>query len=115
VTSDPAPARRRRPASLGFAVLGAPAAWAAHLGLSYFIVPRACATGTTLWLHLVTAATAGVALAATVLAVQVRAGGRARDDAGARFLGALGIVIGALFFAATLVEGLPVVFIDPCR
>lgn len=109
---SPGAAPRPGPWSLAFAVLGAPGAWLAHLSLSYLLVPRACGSGTSLWLHLVTAVTAAVALAATVVAARIRAASTATVP---QFVGTLGLFVGTLFLVATLVEGLPVLFIDPCR
>lgn len=109
------PARERRPGSLrlAFAALGAPAAWAAHLGFSYLLVPESCRWGTDLVLHLVTVAAALVAVAATVTASRVLRG--AGDDASARFVGVGGVAVGLLFLAAVLVEGLLPFLLDPCR
>lgn len=105
---------RPSPILVAFAVLGAPAAWGAHLGLSYYAVPRACATGTTLWLHVITVATAAVAVGAMLAAGRLRAGPGGRDEV-RRSLGTVGLLLGALFLGATLVEGIPVLLVDPCR
>lgn len=112
MTTSPAPDRApRSPWLLAFALGGGPVAWLVHLSLSYYLVPRACAAGTSLGLHLVTLASAAVAVAAVVASRRVRAG----DDPRGRFLGTLGVLVGVLFLAAVLVEGLPVALIDACR
>lgn len=98
---------------LAFAAGGGPAAWAAHLGLSYLLVPESCRLGTAMVLHSLTLITAVVALAAVVVAGRtLRAAG---EDAVARFVGAVGLVVGGIFVAAILVAGIPSVLIDPCR
>lgn len=107
---------RSRPGrvTLAFAVLGAPAAWGTHLGLSYLIVPESCQAGTSLWLHAITVVTAVVGAAATVTAWRLLRRTRDEGDTGGGFVGGLGVVVGLLFTAALLVEGLPVALIDPC-
>lgn len=114
--TNPAPQQShdRPPAwTLGFATLGAPAAWAAHLGLSYLIVPESCRWGTTVGLHLVTLTMAVTGVVATLLAGRVLR--HAGDDAVERFVGSTGLVVGVLFTVAILVGGLPVWLVDPCR
>lgn len=107
---------RPHPLVLGFAVLGGPAAWGAHLSLSYYLVPRACAGGTALVLHLVTLATAAVAVAAVVVAGRLRADADADGrDAPLRALATIGVLLGLLFLVATLVEGIPALVVGPCR
>lgn len=112
-TPPAAPRPRPSPWLVAFATAGAPAAWLVHLSLSYYLVPRACA-GSPVWLHLVTLVTAAVAVAAIAAAARVRAGAGPSDVA-LRYLGALGLLVGVLFLAATLAEGLPALLIDPCR
>lgn len=112
-TPPNAPARPS-PWLVAFAVLGSPAAWVTHLALSYYVVPRACAAGTSLGLHLVTVGTAAVAVAAIVAAARLRAGADGADGV-LRTLATVGLLVGALFLLATLVEGIPVAFVDPCR
>lgn len=103
-----------RPAAhvLVLAVLGAPGAWAAHLGVSYLIVPESCRAGTPGWLHLVTALAVVAAAACTATAWRVLHG--ADGDRPLRLLGGLGLVVGLLFTAAVLVQGLLVLLVDPC-
>lgn len=111
---DAPPSRRPHALLLAFGVLGGPSAWASHLGVSYYLVPRACAEGTALALHLATVAAVGVTVAALVVAGRLRAGAGA-GDAPVRALGTLGLLLGWLFLAATLAEGIPALFVAPCR
>lgn len=106
---DDAPHRGR----LAFAVGGAPAAWASHLGLSYLIVPESCRWGTAAALHAVTAVTFAVALASVVVAVRLRSTPDGGDDA--RFAGTAGFIIGGVFLVAIVAEGLLPFLLDPCR
>lgn len=99
--------RARNQAGLWFALLGAPVAWLVHLGLSYLLVPHACAAGSAAMLHVVTVVT--VVAGAGALATAWR-----RRGAGDAFLGLVGVAISLLFVAVTLLEGIQPVLVDPC-
>lgn len=94
-----------------FAVLGAPAAWFAHLSISYLIVPEACTAGTVAGMWVVSVVHLAVAVTAVVVSTRLWRGAASDRD---RFLGVLGIGNGLLFVAVILVERIPVLAIDPC-
>ena len=94
--------------------------WAVHIVGEAALIPLACEHGSLHWLlHGLTAATAvATAGAMAVSWTFVRTG---RDDEAAgtvigrtRFLGMLGLVIGAANLALILLEGSYVLFIKPC-
>lgn len=106
---DDSPHRGR----LAFAVGGAPAAWATHLGISYLIVPESCRWGTVAGLHAVTVVTLAVAVASLVVAGRLRSA--ADGDGDAAFAGTAGLIIGAIFLVAIVAEGMLPFLLDPCR
>jgi hypothetical protein len=57
---------------LNFALVLAPAAWLAHLNISYAMVPESCADGSNLRHHVATAVCLLVALAAAAIAWSIR-------------------------------------------
>lgn len=108
--------------ALWFALLGGPAAWTAHLLASYPLVPVACDTGTTAPLNALTAAMALIAAgsAATGWWAYRRARRSAASAAGSAsesrtgFMAITGLLLGALFTFAIVMEGLPAILQDPC-
>jgi hypothetical protein len=117
-THDAGPASQR---ALWFAVFVGPTAWTAHLLLSYFLVPLACATGGTLLLHLITLACALAPLAGAVVALrgwgQVERADTAHPEeqpSARSYLALVGFLLSALFLFVVLVEGLPPFFLSPC-
>lgn len=97
------------------ALLGPPLLWATHFLVVYVFVSLAC-----LWrwhelrvqgLPLVESVVAGVTLvfAAAVL-LQTRAAAQLQG-----FHGRVGLGVGLLFAAATLMVGLPTILVPPCR
>lgn len=103
---------------LWFGVLGGPAAWTAHLLVSYGLVYVVRGGGPVLLLHLTTLVTALVALAAGFAAWR---GWRPHPDneaqdanvAGRRaFMGYTGLLLSGLFFLVILVEGTPPLFLN---
>lgn len=102
------------------AVLGGPVWWALHLGAMYWLVPRACAWGTSLALHLVTVVVLGLLARAMLSGVQLH---RAAVEAAAtgdptatrdRFLAWTGLALTALFTFVVVAEWFPAVLLDPC-
>lgn len=63
---------RGRDRWLNFALILGPAAWLAHLNFSYIMVPRSCADGSNLKIHVATAVCLAFALAATAIAWRIR-------------------------------------------
>jgi hypothetical protein len=113
--------RPRGARSLGAAVLGTPLLWAAHLQLTYALVQPLCRSKKIWLLHVITLAF----LALITLGMEVSrrewsatAQGPNPDPAGPhsrRFLAALGLMTGTLFFIVVLATGLAPLFIDPCQ
>lgn len=108
--------------ALWFGMLGPPVIWAIRFGVSYVLVPYACARAGVMVLQLVTlvallaTAWAGVVAArhwrGTGKSAQVEFGGL---EARARFMALFGILSSGLFFLVIAAEGLAVFFIDPCQ
>jgi hypothetical protein len=122
VSAELAVERPQRMALLWFALLGGPVAWSAHLLASYPLVPVACSAGTVMMLHGVTAVTVLIAAASGVVGWRERRRLRGSEPEGdlriahrrACFMAVSGIWLGGFFALVTLVEGLPVLFGDPC-
>ncbi len=100
----------------------APTVFFAHLQVTYLLVSWACATGTTLWLHV--AGVIGVLLAAAGTAVAwvtwQRIGRHAPGEAGgpgprARLLAVTGLGTSAMFVLLLLGQWVPVFFLSPCQ
>jgi hypothetical protein len=107
--------------TLWLCLLAGPAAWTAHLLLSYPLVPLICATGLSIVLHLVTLLTALTALAAGILALRLwdRATrpaptAESSDTATTDYLAFSGLLLNALFLFIILAEGLPNFLVNPC-
>lgn len=128
---------------IGFGLLGGMAAWALHLGVSYFAVPWVCARDAGGVLHALTVAAGALAAAATwaawsawrrmeegppapevfdpEVAVRETEPGpegvalAGRGGALGPFLALSGLVLSGFFLALILLEGLPVLLqADPC-
>ena len=115
---------RRSGVLLGFAVLGAPLAWAVQHVTGFGLTEAACTDaghGVALdaWTIVVTASGAAVALLAEIAAIAVfRATRDAGDDppAGrAHFLSIIAMTIAPLFLLMMLMSGLGSVFLANCR
>jgi hypothetical protein len=119
-----APPRTELASTLGswFGASAGALAWTAHLLISYALQPAACATGLTIILHAVTLGALLVTAAGGVVAYRDWRAGRAaeptnsgRQEVGHRwYMGLSGVLLNALFGFATLLEGLPVAFVNPC-
>jgi hypothetical protein len=106
---------------LWLCLLVGPAAWTAHLLLSYVLVPVACATGLILLLHLVTLLTALATLAAAGVAYlgwewlsEGQRAGNNGSSGGSRFLAASAVLLNGIFLFVILVEGIPTFYLSPC-
>ena len=105
-------------ARLGVALGAGPAGWVVHLIGSVALVPYACDTDRTWTLHALTAATLLVAGAGLVASFGLRRAARGEaDDHGdrGRFLGTLGLALGALFTFLIALEGALPLAVEPCR
>lgn len=99
------------------AVFGGPVWWGTHLGITYWLVPRACAWGAEWPLHLATVVLVALCARAGLSGVQVwRAAAGADDPAAGRdvFLGRFGLALAVFFGAVTLAEGVPAMVMGPC-
>ena len=111
-----------RSLSLWAGVLGAPAAWGMQLQAGFSLVPWVCKTHHYWVLHAITLA--AVLLAAAGGYVSWRdwqAAGRGSPDetdggptARTRFLGALGVIVSAMFVLLIIAQGVASFFLDAC-
>jgi hypothetical protein len=100
------------------AVLGGPVWWATHLGLTYYLVPRACTPLGSVWpLHAATVVLVLLCARAALSAIQI--GRAAREESGEEarrdnYLSWLGLALAIFFGAVILAEGTPAFFQSPC-
>lgn len=106
---------------LWFAVLAAPTAWMAGLGLEYGLVRVACAGGGMVPLHLISLATLLLALAGGLVALREwrRAGGEWPGEghgaeSRSRFMAALGMLATPLFALLILAQWIALLTFNPC-
>lgn len=119
--NDKAPAEGRSVA-LWAGVIGAPAAWGLQLQAGYSLTPWACRAGLHFTLHVITAVAVVLALAGAYLSWRawLAAGGGSPDktDGGPvareRFLGALGVAMGALSAVVIVAQGIASFYFDGC-
>jgi hypothetical protein len=90
-----------------------PAAWFAHLNVSYLLVPVSCRVGHPWWLVAVTIP--AVVLAAAPMALSWRTWHRPDRAPTDRTAGLIGALLGALFLLTIAALGLSNVVVDPCR
>ncbi len=123
----------RSPASpsslrLWFAVLGAPAAWAAQFAAGYWLTEQSCDRAQASWMNAHQLATIAITVVAalTVLAAALTAigiyrgtGGAGGDDAPPagrnRFLAVVGMTVALLFFFIVVMNGVGVSVLSPCN
>ena len=106
----------------GAATLGGPLVWLAQFELNYALVPRMCAAGTTLPLHLVFVGSLLLVAGAGLLAWRTWRTAGAEWPGSAeggpvgrsRLLGALGLMTSALVFLVILAQWIPAFLVDPC-
>ncbi|MFL5574993.1 MAG: hypothetical protein ACJ79S_03355 [Gemmatimonadaceae bacterium] len=103
-------------------LLLAPATFFAHLQIAYVLVPRVCAHGGEVWIHVAGVASVVLAAVGALVAWRVweRAGRGAPGDGGgpaprARFLAVIGVAESALFVLLLLAQWLAAFFISPCQ
>lgn len=95
----------RRPWRRIVLVGGPSSAWAAHLLVSYLLVPPACDT-TSIPLHITTAVFAAAAVSSIVVGIRGVDGDRSRPLAA--------LVLGGIFVLAILLQGAANAMVDPC-
>lgn len=107
------------PPALWFGLLGGPAAWTAHLLISYGLVYVVCGTGGSLLLYLTTLVTAAIAAAAGIVAWRLWRRPQTATEENAAvaarngFAGFLGVLLSGLFLLVIVAEGLPPLFFQP--
>jgi hypothetical protein len=94
-------------------LFAAPAAWLAHLLVSYLLVPVACRQDTNLLLHLTTVVTAAAAVGGGAIAARTWRE-RREEGAGLTFVALTGLAMSPFFLLIILVGGASPLFIDPC-
>lgn len=105
---DDVPPPERRPRALAALWLGmflAPVVFFAHLQIALVLVPWACATGSSLWLHVVALLAVLASAAGVVLALSQRK----------QFLGVVGAVTSSMFVLILLAQWVAGRFITPCQ
>ena len=98
------------PLRLAFGWLGAPLAWALHLGLVYALAGWDCRHPLPLALYAASLLCLGLALGA----VRVAWGNARSANAVRHFLGYGGCLLGVLFSAVIIVQSLPFLLIEGC-
>ena len=100
----------------------APTVFFAHLQVTYLLVPWACETQTTLWLHVSGVVSVLLAAAGTAVAwlTWARIGRHAPGETGgprarARLLAISGFVMSAMFVLLLLAQWATAFFISPCQ
>lgn len=105
----------------GFALLGAPLAWAAHLCVMYFLVQPVCRLGGDVWFHITTAVMLIVCIAAGVAAWKHRPDGAGFRDfvdgegSWRSFVTLFGLAVSILFAYAIIYQWLPVLTYGACE
>ncbi len=103
-----------------FAVLGGIGAWMVHLTYSASVVRLTCEHPGLIWsIHAVTALTALVTVLAIAMAAALVRESADPESAGTRggqlrFLGLMGLLVGAINLALILLEGSFAIFLRPC-
>lgn len=105
--------------ALWFGVLGGIISWAAHLGISWALVPYSCNQDDVFWLHANTVVFAVITLIAFLTALvtyrRVRKQDRTRKPVETdRFMSILGMLTSGLFLLLIIVEGSSVFVLQPC-
>ena len=101
-----------------FAVLGGIGAWMTHLVAESALARRTCVSGEEWVLHVLTVALALVTVSAMVVAARLRApvaaGVPPREGVDLRFLGTMGLLIGAINLVLIVFEGALVFWVPTC-
>ncbi|HEY4396105.1 MAG TPA: hypothetical protein VGO28_00390 [Acidimicrobiia bacterium] len=110
----------RSPIATWFAVLGGVGAWLIHLTYAASVVRLACEHPGWIWsIHALTLVTALVTVFAIALSAELVREGSDDESAGTRagqirFLGLMGLLVGAINLALILLEGSFAIFLRPC-
>lgn len=108
-----------RRVALWFGVLGGIISWAAHLGISWGLVPYSCDHDDVFWLHANTVVFAAITILAflTALVTYRRVSDRDRTVKAVEtdhFMSILGMLTSGLFLLLIVVEGASVFALNPC-
>lgn len=114
--------RAREQTPLWFAFFGGPVFWGIRIGVSYMLVPVACASGQLLWLHVVAVTTIAASLSAAFVGYrswrdareQRLAEGRLDTWERTEFLGLAGLFLSAFFAGVIILESTANLIVDPC-
>lgn len=108
-------------AALWYGFLGAPVIWFLQLGLLYIMVPIACATESSVMLHVVDLLALALILAAGWVAYTLwqRAGGGgdtkpANLETRSRFMSLIGMMASPLFALVLVAQWLGIIILGPC-
>lgn len=105
----------------GFAMIGAPVAWAIHLNVMYFLVQPVCRLGGEMWFHVITGAMLLTCIASAVVAWRHRSGGASfehlvnGEGTWRSFVALFGVTAAALFAYAILYQWFPVLATPACE
>ena len=112
----------RAPVAQWVGLFLAPAAFFAHLQITYVLVPWACVRNGEVWIHVSGILSVALALAGAVAAWRawMRAGREAPGDSGGslprtRFVGAAGLGVSAMLTLVLFVQWLTAFVISPCQ
>lgn len=99
---------------LWLSVVLPPIVWAIQMEINYSLLRRACAAKSTVAMPMTTLAALAITVVTAVLAF-VYSWPVAGVSTSARFVGALGLLSSAIFFAVILVQAVPVFMFHPCQ
>lgn len=104
-----------------FATLGAPVAWILHLSLTYPLTAFLCENGWTYVLHIISAVTGLMAVAAGLVAYlryrrlpEQEREGLSREGSRRGFMLYLGSLLSLLFLLGIILATIPILVLDPC-
>ena len=120
--STPTTGSRPRPGLIAFSVLCPPITWAVHLTVSYPLTDVACAMGSRLIFHVITAVAVVLIVAAGMIGWRRRSGSPMTDPqrpdavvaSNEGFLAWAAILLSAIFLTAVAVAHMGVLMVDPC-
>jgi hypothetical protein len=102
-------------------VLAGPVVWAVHMQTNLSLVPWVCKNGGLMLLHVVTILALLITAVGAFAAWRALQEGREEDEAGggvisrSRFMGALGLLMSAMFFLVIIAQAVPSFFFQPCQ
>ena len=108
-----------RDRALTAAFIASAAGWAAHLNVSYFLVPESCGAGSKWMLHLVTAICLAITLASAAVAWRVRASTRGGHhsvlrEARTKFMSEMVTLLALGFTLVIIAQEIPNLILGSC-